>query len=194
MFQKISKMQKNMGGDQSPFWRQHKAQLDHMECKGWCILSTIMGWNICKVFLHAPNMIKQKFQETSTFDMIKHSLRELRNWFWKHKFKIVCNKEFWFSFRIHSIKFLFIVASNIICWSRCGLVGKFQNVHNCLSTPSSLRQSTQPLHHKKTNRWWNLNQCCWSNSCLQFSCFDFKTINLVATSWNGIIGRRSWWS
>ncbi len=26
--------EKNMDGNQSPFQRQHKAQLDHMECKG----------------------------------------------------------------------------------------------------------------------------------------------------------------
>jgi hypothetical protein len=26
--------EENMGGDQSPFRRQHEAQLDHMDCKG----------------------------------------------------------------------------------------------------------------------------------------------------------------
>jgi len=71
--------EKNMGGNQSPFLRQHKAQLDHMECKGWCTLSIEMGWNICEVLLHASNMFKQEFQETSTFDMIKHGLMELGN-------------------------------------------------------------------------------------------------------------------
>jgi hypothetical protein len=35
--------EKNMGGDQSPFRRQHKAQLDHMECKGRWTLNTRMG-------------------------------------------------------------------------------------------------------------------------------------------------------
>ncbi len=67
----------NMDGDQSPSRRQHGAQLDHMECKGWWTLSTKMGWNIYEVLLHAPKMIKQKFQETSTFGMIRHGLREI---------------------------------------------------------------------------------------------------------------------
>jgi len=31
--------------------------------------------------LHALKMIKQKFQETSTFGMIKHGLKELGNYF-----------------------------------------------------------------------------------------------------------------
>jgi hypothetical protein len=138
-----------MGGNQSAFLKQHGAHLDHMECKGWWTLSTEMGWNISKVFLHALKMIKQKFQETSTFGMIKHGLRELRNYSWKQKFKIVCNKKSWFSFRFHSTKFLFDVASDLICWGRCGMVGKSQNIHNCPSIPSSPKQSTQPLHHKK---------------------------------------------
>jgi hypothetical protein len=69
--------EKNMGGDQSPSWRQHGAQLDHMECKGWWTLSARIGWKIYKVLLHAPKMIKQKFQETLTFGMIRHGLREL---------------------------------------------------------------------------------------------------------------------
>jgi hypothetical protein len=59
---KSQQYEKNMNGDQSPFWKQHKAQLDHMECKGRWTLSTRMGWNICEVLLHAPKMIKQKFQ------------------------------------------------------------------------------------------------------------------------------------
>jgi hypothetical protein len=29
------------------------------------------------------------------------------------------------------------------------MVGKSQNIHNRPSTPSSPKQSTQPLHHKK---------------------------------------------
>jgi hypothetical protein len=48
-----------------------------MECKGWWILSTGMGWNIYEVLLHAPKMIEQKFQETSTINMIRHGLRKL---------------------------------------------------------------------------------------------------------------------
>jgi len=44
---------------------------------------------------------------------------------------------------------LFDVASDLICWGRCGMVAKSQNIHNLPSTPSSPKQSTQPLHHKK---------------------------------------------
>ncbi len=58
---------KNMGGDQSPSWRQNKAQLDHMDCKGWWTLNTKMVWNIYKVLLHASKMIKQKFQKLQHF-------------------------------------------------------------------------------------------------------------------------------
>jgi len=155
-----------MGGDQSPFWRQHGAQLNHMECKGWWTLSTRMGWKIYKVFLHAPKMIKQKFKETSTFGMIRHGLRELGNYSWKQKFRTICNKKSWSSFRFCSTKLLFATASNMICWSRCGLVGKFQNIHNRPSTPSSPRRSTQPMHHKRISKWRDLNPCCWSNFCL----------------------------
>ncbi len=158
--------EKNMGGDQSPFWRQHGAQLNHMECKGWWTLSTRMGWKIYKVFLHAPKMIKQKFKETSTFGMIRHGLRELGNYSWKQKFRTICNKKSWSSFRFCSTKLLFATASNMICWSRCGLVGKFQNIHNRPSTPSSPRRSTQPMHHKRISKWRDLNPCCWSNFCL----------------------------
>jgi len=117
-----------MSGNQSPSWRQHKAQLDHMECKGWWTLSTKMRWNICELLLHASKMIKQKFQETSTFGMIRHGLKEFGNYSWKQKFRIVCNKKFWFSFRFHNTKFLFVVASDLICWGRCGLVGKSQSM------------------------------------------------------------------
>jgi hypothetical protein len=138
-----------MGGDQSPSWRQHGTQLDRMECKGWWSLSTVMGWKIYKILLHAPKIIKLKFQETSTFGMIRHGLRELGNYSWKQKFRTICNKKSWFSFRFYSTKFLFATASNFICQNRCGLMGKFQNIHNCPSIPSSPRWSTQPMHHKK---------------------------------------------
>jgi hypothetical protein len=39
-------------------------------------------------------MIKQKFQETSTFGMIRHGLKELGNYFWKYNFKSICNNFF----------------------------------------------------------------------------------------------------
>jgi hypothetical protein len=85
---------------------------------------------------------QQKFQVTSTFGMIKHGFRKLKKYSWKLKFRIIYNKKFGFSFRFHSTKFLFYVASDIICWNRCGMVGNFQNVHNCPSKPSSPRQNT----------------------------------------------------
>ncbi len=137
-----------------------------MECKGWWIMTTRMGWNICKILLHASKMFKQKFQETSTFGMIRHGLKVLGNYSWKHKFRTICNQKSWFSFRFCNTKFLFVVVFNLICSSRCSLVGKFQNLHNHLSIPSTLKQSTQPLHHIKTRRWWDLNPCCWLDSCL----------------------------
>jgi hypothetical protein len=107
-----------MGGNQSPSWKHNGAQLDHIECKGWWTLSTNMGWNVCEIFLHAPKMIKQKFQETSTFDMIRHGLRELGNYSWKQKFKIVCKKKSWFSFKFCSTKFLFVAIFNPSHWNR----------------------------------------------------------------------------
>jgi len=150
-----------------------------MECKGWWTLSISMGWNIYRVLLHALKMIKQKFQETSTFGMSKHCLRELENYFWKQKFRTICNKMFLFSFRFCSTKFLFAIASNLTCWNRCGLVGKSQNVYNRPSMPPFLRQSTQPYTTKITNKWRDLNPCCWSDSCLHFSSFDFTIVNFV---------------
>ncbi len=76
--------EKNMGGNQSPSWRQHGTLLDHMECKGWWTPSTMMGWNILEVVLHPPKMIKQKFQETSTFGMIRHGLTGLGKYFYEN--------------------------------------------------------------------------------------------------------------
>jgi hypothetical protein len=70
-------------------------------------------------------MIKQKFQETSTFGMIRHGLKELGN------YKSLVHLGF-------VTQRFFVVVSDLICWNRCGLVGKFQNVHN---RPSILKQS-----------------------------------------------------
>jgi hypothetical protein len=113
-----------------------------MECKGWWTLNTRMGWNICEVFLHALKMIKPKFQETSTFGMIRHGLRELGNYFsWKQIFIIVCNKKSWFSFKFSSTKFLFIIAFDLIYWNRCGLVENlkmFTIVLQCLHLQSEV--------------------------------------------------------
>ncbi len=122
--------------------------------------------------------------------MIRHGLRELQNYFWKQKFRIVYNKKFWFSFKFQNTKFLFVVTFDLICWSRCGLVGKFQNVHNHPLTPSFPRWSTHPLHHKKTNKWWNFNPCCWLDFCLPFSSFNFTTISFVIVGWDGITGSK----
>jgi hypothetical protein len=151
-----------------------------------------MGWNICEILLHALKMIKQKFQETSTFGMTKHGLRVLENYSWKQKFKIVCNKKYWFSFRFCNTKFLFVFASDLICWSKCGLVGKSQNIHNRLSTPSSPRWSTQPLHHKKTSKWQDLNPC-QLDSCLDLllSFYNNKSCSHMLR-WN--CRNESWWS
>jgi hypothetical protein len=146
-----------------------KGNMEHSwiirECKGWWTMSTRMGWNICKILLHALKMIFKKFQKTSTFGMIRHGLKVFGNYSWKYKFITICNKKSWFAFRFWSTKFLFVVAYNLSS-SRCSMVGKYQNLHNHFSIPSSLKQSTQPLHHKKRSRWWNLNPCCWSHSCL----------------------------
>ncbi len=82
--------------------------------------------------------------------MVRHGLKEFGNYSWKQKFRIVCNKKFWFSFRFSNTKFLFVVASELICWGRCGLVGKSQSMLLIKFLPTILLL-----------RFYNNKSCCY---------------------------------
>ncbi len=47
-----------------------------------------------------------------------------------------------------------------------------------------------PCTTKKTSIWQDFNPCCWSDSCLKFSYFDFTTLSLAAAGWDEIARRK----
>ncbi len=118
---------------------------------------------------------------------------ELGNYFWKQKFRTICNKKSWFSFRFCSTKFLFVIVFDLIWWNRCGLMGKSQNIHNCPSIPSSPRWSTQPLHHtkKQMTRFQSMLLINFLPIVLLLRFYNSKSCcNKLRWNWR----KESWWS
>jgi hypothetical protein len=142
VFLKLMTILDNMNGERH---KQRQTRKNQQDEKTWVEISHLFEgnivhswiiWNVrdseyqdgLKYLWSPPTCIKDdqtKIARSSIMGMIRHGLRELGNYSWKQKFRIVCNKKSWFSFKFCSTKFLFVAAFNLICSSRCGVVGKF---------------------------------------------------------------------